>query len=571
MSSLPANIGRYEVLEIIGRGGMGLVYKARDPNIGRLVALKIIKLDFDADEKMAAEMRERFRREAAAAGTMQHPNIVSVYDAGEADGVPFIALEYVEGETLEKMIRPGELLPLTRVAAIIGQVASGLAFAHERGIIHRDVKPANVIVTPTGTAKIMDFGIARIQGSELTQKGMVMGSPAYMAPEQITGSGSDARSDVFSLGVVLYQLLTGEKPFPGDNPTSVSYRILRTDPVEPSKLNPLIDPAFNRIIAKALAKRPEDRYQNALELAQDLEALAAGRPLAGAGNTGETTMISAAAADEPKAPADPNSTQPQAAWVDPAPAPAPAAGRPRWLIPAAAGVAILILLALLLLLRNPYGKIEKMIAAGQHQAAVVALVEMRQSHPGDPRAACLLGREYAVLELFPQALDSYAQGMDSKYCHDAPDLVATIAAAVGRPETVEPAIKLAVKIGPPVIPALQVALTDPDYDAHWNAARALKTMGETVNEVELNLLDIRTNPDCEVRGAAEDKVRGLAGAGAEDLIAKAQAEGKDLPSCAASTGPRRTGSGGGATSKPKPRKKQPSNWLDNAIRKFKGR
>ena len=266
-------LGRYEIASALGQGAMGTVYKAVDPLIERTVAIKTISLDLSKEE--LADFEERFYREAKSAGRLAHPNIVTIYDVGESDNTAYIAMEFLEGQSLREILDSGAVLPLERIAEIAAQVADGLAYAQEHGIVHRDIKPANIIITRSGTVKITDFGIAHMPSGSKTHVGMLLGSPKYMSPEQVVGKTVDGRSDIFSLGVVLYEMLTGSAPFGGDNISTLMYRILNEMPVWPSALNPLTPKAFDRIVARALAKSPDDRYQHAHELADDLRDLAA--------------------------------------------------------------------------------------------------------------------------------------------------------------------------------------------------------------------------------------------------------------------------------------------------------
>ena len=266
-------LGRYEITSELGQGAMGTVYKAVDPLIERTVAIKTISLDLSKEE--LADFEERFYREAKSAGGLAHPNIVTIYDVGETDNIAYIAMEFLEGQSLREILDSGAVLPVDRIAEIAAQVADGLAYAQEHGIVHRDIKPANIIMTRSGTVKITDFGIAHMPSASKTHVGMLLGSPKYMSPEQVVGKTVDGRSDIFSLGVVLYEMLTGSAPFGGDNISTLMYRILNETPVSPSALNPRIPIAFDRIVARALAKSPEDRYQHARELADDLREFAA--------------------------------------------------------------------------------------------------------------------------------------------------------------------------------------------------------------------------------------------------------------------------------------------------------
>ncbi|MBL8112600.1 MAG: protein kinase [Acidobacteria bacterium] len=255
----------------LGKGAMGIVYLGRDPVIGRLVALKTIRVAVDDDAEMR-EFSERFLREAQAAGILSHPNIVTVHDVGEDPGTKttFIAMEYVEGKNLKQLLQEKTPYPFERVAEIIGQVAEALDYAHRKGIVHRDVKPANIIITPEGQVKITDFGIAKIEKSNLTSTGQFLGTPNYMSPEQVTGETVDGRSDLFSLGVVLYELLTRKKPFTGENLTSISYKIVHESFTPPETYDAALPPEFGPILQKALAKDPAVRFQRGNDFALSL-------------------------------------------------------------------------------------------------------------------------------------------------------------------------------------------------------------------------------------------------------------------------------------------------------------
>ena len=262
-------LGRYQIVSEVGKGAMGTVYKAIDPLIERTVAIKAINLDLSKEE--LASFEERFYREAKSAGQLSHPNIVTIYDIGETDNVAYIAMEFLEGQSLRELLDSGAVLAIDRISRIAAQVAEGLAYAQKHGIVHRDIKPANIVITRSGVVKITDFGIAHMPSASRTQAGMVLGSPKYMSPEQVVGKTVDGRSDVFSLGVMLYEMLTGQSPFAGDNISTIMYRILNETPLNPSIVNARIPLAFDTIITKALAKRPEDRYQTAKEMARDLK------------------------------------------------------------------------------------------------------------------------------------------------------------------------------------------------------------------------------------------------------------------------------------------------------------
>ena len=266
--SVIETVGRYEIIGELGRGAMGVVYKAKDPTIGRTVALKTMRIDVHGLD--AAEMMRRFQNEARAAGVLSHPNIVTIYDAGEQDGVFYIAMEFIEGTTLHEMLHEQHILVTEDVIQYSRQICKGLDYAHSHGIVHRDVKPANIMITANGTVKIMDFGIAKAGGS-MTSTGQVLGTPNYMSPEQVKGRPLDGRSDLFSFGVILYEMLTGEKPFVGQNVTTIIYKIVNENPIAPRDLDVTVHPGLSSIVTKALAKTPEDRYQSGAELVRDLE------------------------------------------------------------------------------------------------------------------------------------------------------------------------------------------------------------------------------------------------------------------------------------------------------------
>jgi serine/threonine-protein kinase len=281
-------VGRYEITGELGRGAMGVVYKALDPTIGRTVALKTMRLDVHGLD--AQEMVRRFQNEARAAGVLNHPNIVTIYDAGEQDGIFYIAMEFIEGTTLHELLAEKRVLATEEVLQLTRQICRGLDYAHSNGIVHRDIKPANIMITGNGTVKIMDFGIAK-SGGQVTNTGQVMGTPNYMAPEQVKGRQLDGRSDLFSLGVILYEMLTGEKPFVGQNVTTIIYKIVNENPITPRDLDVTVHPGLSAIVTKALAKAPDDRYQTGADLVRDLENY----KLAGPVRSGSTAAISSPA------------------------------------------------------------------------------------------------------------------------------------------------------------------------------------------------------------------------------------------------------------------------------------
>jgi eukaryotic-like serine/threonine-protein kinase len=274
MSEAPEKLGKYEILRVLGRGAMGIVYEAFDPSIERTVALKTIRAD-QLEGEGAAEVITRFQREAKAAGRLNHPNIVAVYDFGNHGDTTFIAMEFVIGRELKNHFEKEERFPLDQVTRIMGELLDALDYSHNYGVVHRDIKPANIILRPNGQVKVADFGIARIESSQYTQAGSVLGTPAYMSPEQFMGQTVDRRSDIFSAGVVLYEFLTGERPFSG-TATTIMHKVLSVHPPPPSRLNVQVPKPFDAVIAKAMAKRPDDRFKTAREFADAIRLAAAG-------------------------------------------------------------------------------------------------------------------------------------------------------------------------------------------------------------------------------------------------------------------------------------------------------
>ena len=297
---MKSQLGKYEIRRELGRGAMGVVYEAYDPMIRRRVALKTIRPDQLTGER-PKDVIARFRREAQAAGRLSHPNIVSIYDCDEDDGTWFIAMEYVDGRELKDAFAAEERFRPADIERIMTQILAALEYSHRQGVVHRDIKPANIFLLADGTVKVADFGIAHIESSNLTQVGTVVGTPNYMSPEQIMGLPVDGRSDLFSTGVILYQFLTGERPFAGSSTTTMQ-KVLKEDPLPPSTLNVQLPPAIDAVVRKALAKRADERFQTAQAFAAALRA-AMPAPLA---------MASAA---------DPDATLPNAAALAPAAAP----------------------------------------------------------------------------------------------------------------------------------------------------------------------------------------------------------------------------------------------------------
>ncbi|MCS7311909.1 MAG: serine/threonine protein kinase [Acidobacteria bacterium] len=277
-SEMPSRIGRYQVLAIIGKGAMGIVYKAFDPIIERTVAIKVLRLPVLTDRQEYGDYLRRFYVEARAAGRLSHPNIVAIHDVGDWDGVPYIVMEFLEGTTLQTYLRRNMVFPWPEATEVIRQVAEALDYAHRHGILHRDIKPANVMILADGRVKVMDFGVALMAGPGTEALGtseVIVGTPYYIAPEVLEGKSYQPASDIFSLGVVFYQLLTLERPFKGDTFQSVAYAILHTTPLPPSHYEADLPPILDTIVMRMLARSLGDRYISAGALAQDLKRVLA--------------------------------------------------------------------------------------------------------------------------------------------------------------------------------------------------------------------------------------------------------------------------------------------------------
>ena len=270
---IPKTLGRYEIVDLIGHGGMGSLFRARDPFIGRFVAIKMLRTEFDTPE-----VRDRFSREARAAGSLSHPNIVTIYDVGEDNGLPFIAMEFVRGETFEDLAGLRPPLPVTRKIQLIEEVCHGLAHAHEQGIVHRDIKPANLILGSEGVVKILDFGIAKLTASGMTVTGTILGTLNYMSPEQITGASVDARADIFAVCAVFYELLSHQQAFPGNRPAELLHRIVSGSPKPVTDFCPDLDPRLVHVIDRALEKDPEDRFQDIASMQSELASIRLNAP-----------------------------------------------------------------------------------------------------------------------------------------------------------------------------------------------------------------------------------------------------------------------------------------------------
>ena len=267
-ASTPDQLGRYRIVSELGRGAMGVVYRAMDPQLDRIVAVKTIRMSSDSEEM--AEYLVRFRQEAKALGGLNHPGIISVFDVGQEGDTAYMAMELLDGVELRELIAKSQL-SVGQAVDLAVQIAEALAFAHERGVVHRDIKPANIMVIAGNRAKIMDFGIARVRASDVkTQTGLLLGSPKYMSPEQILGRPVDHRSDIFSLGVLIYEMLGGATPFSGNDLTQLMYQVLNVTPPPLRRVNPAVPEVLDFTVAKALEKSADDRYQDASELAAEL-------------------------------------------------------------------------------------------------------------------------------------------------------------------------------------------------------------------------------------------------------------------------------------------------------------
>ncbi len=271
-------IGRYKVVEELGRGAMGIVYRALDPAIGRTIAVKTIRLNELTEESERAKLRERLFREAQSAGILSHPGIVTIYDIAEDEGLAYIFMEFVNGPPLEKLLRSEQTPDKESLISILRQIASALDFAHKKGIVHRDIKPANVMIHEDGSAKVTDFGVAKIVSQQMTQAGAMMGTPSYMSPEQVQGTTIDGRADQFSLAVMAYEVLTGEKPFSAEYLPTLLFKIVREDPIPPQRINSTLPPIVETVFKKALAKAAEDRYDTCVEFINALAAACATNP-----------------------------------------------------------------------------------------------------------------------------------------------------------------------------------------------------------------------------------------------------------------------------------------------------
>ncbi|MCX5791444.1 MAG: serine/threonine-protein kinase [Elusimicrobia bacterium] len=313
-------LGRYEIQKELGKGAMGIVYLGKDPKINRTVAIKTMRFEEGMEEKALKDQKERFFREAQAAGNLSHPNIVKIYDAGEEQDIAYLAMELLKGDDLKKWAAKDNLLPVDKVLEYMAKAADALDYAHKNGVVHRDIKPANIMLLEDGSLRVADFGIARITESSKTATGTVMGTPYYMSPEQIAGKKVDGRADLFSLGVTLYELLTGERPWKGGEAIGTLFFQISQDPwPDPVLYRPDLPKNILNVIDKALKKIPDERYQSGAEMAEDLRAVLESRPL---------KTAQAVPAAQPNPETQPKPAAAPAAAAQPTPAPAPAAAQP---------------------------------------------------------------------------------------------------------------------------------------------------------------------------------------------------------------------------------------------------
>ena len=275
-NNFPKKFGRFEAEGVIGKGGMGVVIRAKDHVIGRAVAIKVLRMEEDVGSQAAEALRSRFEQEFRSAGTLSHPSIVTIYDVGQEEELTYIAMELVEGPSLQRILESGEVLSLDEILTITGDLSEGLDHAHAAGIIHRDIKPANILFSKERRAKITDFGVAKVRSMDITMTGTLVGTPGYMSPEQILGKKISGASDQFSLAVMVYQMLTGRLPFHANEPATVLYKIAHEEPQPPHGLNPNLPQALSPVLLRALAKDPQERYATCSEMARALRH-AAGR------------------------------------------------------------------------------------------------------------------------------------------------------------------------------------------------------------------------------------------------------------------------------------------------------
>jgi serine/threonine-protein kinase len=431
-------IGRYKIVRELGRGAMGVVYHAIDPNIGRPVAIKTIYFGGTRKPEEIDRQRERLFREARSAGMLSHPGIVTIYDVEQQGDLAYIAMEYVDGPTLDQVLSEATPLAAERMFGILAQTAVALDYAHSKGIVHRDIKPANIMLSADGTAKIADFGIAKITAAEnLTMTGSIVGTPHYMSPEQVQGQPVDGRSDQFSLAVIAYEMLTGEKPYTGEHLTTVVYKIVAEEPVPPHRLNPSLSTGIENVLRKALAKKADGRYRNCQEFIESLEKACGATkgwksmPRGGLLNAATMADVRAPAIAAPSPAALPPSRR--KGWAEPATATAEAGRKPRFLTFLLAVLAAAGLLALV--------------------GSQLGPLHLPGSQPSDSgEHAAVPKAESPVAAVPPAPVPATAPGGapgDAKPSPVGPQVGQAVPPAVSEPEAGKPAAEAAAKPAPP--------------------------------------------------------------------------------------------------------------------------
>ena len=367
-------IGKYRIEGELGRGAMGIVYQAFDPVVERHVAIKTIRFD----DSSGADRLELLKREAKSVGRFEHPNIVTLYDAGETDGLFYMVMQLVQGETLRESISRQRWYKVPRIVDLFRQILEGLGYAHDHGVVHRDIKPANIMITSDGAVKLADFGVSKLIGPGISDSGLVVGTPSYMSPEQVLGRAVDARSDLFSLGCTLYEVLTGERAFPGDSATAVMYNIVHGAPAPPASLRPGIDPGLQEIVLKALANDPDDRFANCKEMSRALEDCMAGYA---------KLTPRAAASSGVATPVQIIGSEPRAAVVQSGPRRSRRLGflRPRWIAAVVATIAVFALCGVLLR-RSTISSTRPAASSMQPPAPVINNAQSQQHAEVPPRA-----------------------------------------------------------------------------------------------------------------------------------------------------------------------------------------
>jgi serine/threonine-protein kinase len=467
------SIGRYRIIGELGRGAMGVVYHATDPSIGRSVAIKTIRIRDINDTAQRDRLRERLFREARSAGVLSHPNIVTIYDMDEVEGLAYIAMAYVNGPTLEKILSSESALSGTRMLRILRQTGAGLDYAHGRGIVHRDIKPANIMTDEDGAVKITDFGIAKVTAvNNMTETRTVVGTPNYMSPEQVQGLTIDGRSDQFSLAVIAYEILTGERPFIGEHLSTVVYKIVAEEPAAAQRINSTLTPQIDQVLRRGLAKKPEDRYPNCSSFVGALEmACAESRGWttlpAGAGGSTPTVAVKHEAPARPAPPPAPRPAPPPPRFAAAAPPPSDTtenrAKRPSILVPLLLSVMVVAGVAAVIvwqagLMPSVVASVTSAFGAG-NSAPEQATAQPAPPLPSDPKPDDQPPPSTSPADAKDTAADT-APGAQTT--EPAPAKPSPLAPAVslqppvsGQEETAPPAVAAVAKPGHPASPRLQ--------------------------------------------------------------------------------------------------------------------